>query len=131
MTSSNTLPVRSARRNVLLTVACVFGLMLLPVAALNAADKALPLTGTFEKVGDNTSAPFVLTVKNTSKESIKVSGKVLLAVVHHAMDKARTLPEQTIEAGGTWSIKGLVADDRVILTAPGYAEIEFRVPFKL
>lgn len=107
--------------------------MLAPIATLQAADKAavLPLTGTFEKVTGTEGAPFVLKLKNDSKSTLKVSGKVLLAVVHHAMDKARVLPEQTIEAGAVWTIKDLSGDDKVILTAAGFAPLEFKVPFKL
>lgn len=137
---NNSNPLRFALRSrALLALACVFSLTLASVPALNAetttlqplADKALPLAGTFEKVAGTEGAPFALKLKNDSKETVKVSARVLLAVVHHAMDKARNLPEQAIEAGAVWTIKDLSADDRIILSAPGYAALEFRVPFKL
>jgi len=132
MINAHSLPVRSAtRRNALLALACAFVLSLVSVPALQAADKALPLTPTFEKAAGAEGAPFVLKVKNTSKESVKVSCKVLLAVVHHAMDKARVLPEQTVNAGAVLTIKDLSADDKVILSAAGYAPLEIKVPFKL
>jgi hypothetical protein len=122
----------------LLALACAFGLMVATVTATAdsvavqpLADQALPLSSTFEKVESTEGTPFVLNLKNDSQATLKVSGKVLLSVVHHAMDKARVLPEQTIEAGQVWSIKGLAADDRVILTAAGYAPLEVKVPFKL
>ncbi len=122
-----------ARRSLLLALACAFSLMLAPLANLQAADKAavLPLTTTFEKATGTEGAPFVLKAKNTSKESLKVSGKVLLAVVHHAMDKARVLPEQTVEAGQVLTVKDLSAEDKVILTAPGFAPLEISVPYKI
>ena len=133
--------LRSASRSrVLLALACAFGLTLASVPAVAAtdtitaqplADKALPLTPTFDKSGTNADAPFVLTLKNDSKDALKVSGKVLLSVVHHAMDKARAVPGQTVAAGGTMVIKDLSADDKVILTAAGYAALEVKVPFKL
>ncbi len=143
MINANPLATRSATRHcALFALACAFALTLASVPALQAvelavlqplADKvpALPLTGTFEKMTGGSAAPFVLKLKNDSKETLKVSGKVLLAVVHHAMDKARALPEQTIEAGHVWTIKDLSADDKVILTAPGFAPLELSVPFKL
>ena len=120
-------PLRSLT---LLALACAFTLVSVP--ALSAADApALPLKATFEKTASAEGAPFVLHLKNDSKGSLKVSGKVLLAVVHHAMDKARALPEQTIAAGGVLTIKDLSADDKVLLTADGFAPLEVRVPFKL
>jgi hypothetical protein len=125
MTHSN------SRRSALLALACAFVLSLVSVPALQAADKALPLTPTFEKITGAEGAPFVLHLKNDSKESLKVSGKVLLAVVHHAMDKARVLPEQALDAGAVLTVKDLSADDRVILTAAGHAPLEVKVPFKL
>lgn len=125
MTNSN------SRRSALLALACAFALALVSAPALQASDKALPLTPTFEKVTGVEGAPFVLHLKNNSKDSLKVSGKVLLAVVHHAMDKARVLPEHSVEAGAIMTIKELSADDKVILTAAGYAPLEVKVPFKL
>ncbi len=100
--------------------------------ALSAADKApaLPLKPTIEKVASTEGTPFVLHLKNESKESLKVSGKVLLAVVHHAMDKARPVAEQTVAAGASLTIKDLSADDRVILTAAGHEPLEVRIPLK-
>jgi len=92
---------------------------------------ALPLSHSFEKVESAHGTPFVLKVKNDSKTSLKLSGHVLLSVVNHAMDKARPLPEHTLEAGATWTIPELTADDRVVLKADGYAPLEIRVPFKL
>lgn len=107
--------------------------MLAPFTNLQAADKAatLPLTATFEKVTGSEGAPFVLKLKNNSKETLKVSGKVLLAVVHHAMDKARVLPEQAVEAGHVMTIKDLSAEDKIVLTAPGFAPLELSVPYKI
>jgi len=128
----------NAYKSALLALGCALGSALLALPAVNAAenatlqpraDKALPLTATFEKAtGKETGPQYVLKVKNTSKESVKVSGKVLLAVVHHAMDKARVLPEQTVNAGAVLTIKDLSADDKVILSAAGYAPLELTVP---
>lgn len=104
-----------------------------PASPQPLADKApaLPLTPTFEKVESAEGTPFVLKVKNDSKESLTLSGKVLLSVVHHAMDKARNLPEEPLPAGQVRTIQNLSPDDKVILTAPGFAPIEIKVPFKL
>ena len=121
----------NSRRSALLALACAFGLALVSVPALQAADKALPLTATFEKVASTEGTPFVLHLKNDSKATLKVSAKILLSVVHHAMDKARVLPEHTLEAGQSWTIADLSADDKVIVSAAGFAPLEIKVPFKL
>lgn len=121
----------NSRRSALLALACAFVLSLVSVPALQAADKALPLSPTFEKVASTEGTPFVLHLKNDSKDTLKLSGKVLLSVVNHAMDKARVLPEHSLAAGEVWTIAALSADDRVLVSAAGYAPLEFRVPFKL
>ena len=95
------------------------------------AAAALPLSHSFEKSPDGGATPFVLKVKNDSKVTLQLSGHVLLSVVNHAMDKARKLPDHSLAAGQTWTISELTADDKVILSAPGYAPLEIRVPFKL
>jgi len=130
------------RSRPLLALACAVSLTLASAPTLTAADAvtlqpladkapALPLTGTFEKGSNAEGAPFILKLKNNSKATLKVSAKILLAVVHHAMDKARDLPEHAIEPGAVWIITDIAADDRVILSAPGYESVEFRAPFKL
>jgi len=126
---------------VLLALACALGLSLVSAPVLSAADApkkpqaekaaVLPLTATFGKATGTEGAPFVLKLKNDSKATLKVSGKVLLAVVHHAMDKARVIPEQAVEAGHVMTVKDLSAEDKVVLTAEGYAPLELKVPFKL
>jgi len=132
MNNSHTLPVcSSTRRHALLALACAFALSLVSVPALQAADKALPLTPTFEKVASTEGTPFVLHLKNDSKDTLKLNGKVLMAVVNHAMDKARALPAETLDAGKVWTVTQLAADDKVIITAAGFAPLEVKVPFKL
>ncbi|HEY8993207.1 MAG TPA: hypothetical protein VIM71_00865 [Lacunisphaera sp.] len=128
----------SNRSRMLLALACALGLTLMSVPAAiaaeapakqPAADKApaLPVSATFEKVASTEGTPFVLKLKNDSHDTLKISGKVLLSVVHHAMDKARVLPEHTLEAGKVWSIPGLSAEDKVILNATGFAPLELVV----
>ena len=133
MINSPTLPVRSStRRHALLALACAFVLSLVSVPALQAADlKPLPLTATFEKVASTEGTPFVLHLKNDSKDTLKLSGKVLLSVVNHAVDKARVLPEKSVEAGKVMTVTGLTGDDKVLVSAAGYAPLEVKVPFKL
>lgn len=116
-------------------------LALISMPALRAADAAatpppadqgpkLPLTATFEKVTGAENGPFVLKLKNTGTESVKVNTKILLSVVFHAENKAKKLPEHVIAAGQVWTIPDLVAADKVILTADGFAPLELVVPFK-
>lgn len=132
MIHSSVLPVSpSTRRPALLALACAFVLALVAAPATQAAEKALPLSPTFAKVESSEGTPFVLKLKNDSKTSLKLNGKVLLAVVNHAMDKARALPEQTLGAGEVWTITGLAGDDKVVVTAAGHAPLELKVPFKL
>ena len=124
----------------LLALACLAGLPFVAVS-VSAADAspaqpradtpALPLSHSFEKVESAHGTPFVLKIKNDSKGTLQLSGHVLLSVVNHAMDKARKLPDQSLEAGKTWTITELTADDKVVLNAAGYAPLEIRVPFKL
>ena len=111
-------------------MALALGLALLAAPALRAADAApaLPVTTSFEKVAGTEGAPYVLTVKNTSQDTLTVTAKVLLSVTFHAENKARNLPAQGIEAGKEWKISDLSADDKVILSAPGFATLEVTVP---
>ena len=141
--SMNTIPTLASRTPSLLrrmlACACVAGLPFLSISALadssapqpRADVPALPLSHSFEKVESAHGTPFVLKVKNDSKVTLKLSGHVLLSVVNHAMDKARKLPDISLEAGKTWTITDLTADDKVTLKADGYAPLEIRVPFKL
>ena len=134
-----TLPVRfAARSRTLLVLVSAFSLTLLSVPAVSApatpalqplADKepSLPLTATFEKTESSEGTPFVLKLKNDSKATLKVGGKVLLSVVHQAMDKARILPEQTLAAGQDWTIKDHSPHDKVLLAAPRFDPIEIKV----
>jgi hypothetical protein len=139
----NTTPTPASRPSLfrgILACACVVAFPLLSVSAAAADDSppqsradapALPVSHSFEKVESANGTPFVLKVKNDSKVTLKLSGRVLLSVVNHAMDKARKLPEHSLEAGKTWEITELTADDKVVLSATGYAPLEIRVPFKL
>ena len=118
MTSKSSL-LKAAR----LSIACAFAALIVP--AVSAADEtrstaeqsnkaaALPVTAKFEK--------------GASKETLKVSAKQLLAVAYHAENKAKDLGEQTIPAGKEHTFSGLAADDRVVLTAQGYAPMTLTV----
>lgn len=98
-------------------------------AAAEKSEKAhkLPLSHKVEKSADANSGPYTLTLKNKSKESLKVSAKILLAVAFHAESKAKTLPEHTLAAGESWTIPELAKDDKVILSAAGFAPLEVTV----
>jgi hypothetical protein len=97
------------------------------LAALDDKAPSLPLTSSFDKSsGDD--GPYILSLKNTSDSSLKVSAKVLLSVYFHADSKARNVPEHVIDPGQVWTIPGLAANDKVVLTAPGFAPLELTVP---
>jgi hypothetical protein len=91
-------------------------------------DKApsLPLTATFAKA-DADTGPYVLNLKNTSDGALKVTAKILLSVYFHADSKSRNLPDHAIDPGQVWTIPGLAANDRVTISAAGYAPLELTV----
>lgn len=123
----------------LFALGCAFSLAFVSTPTAKAADSttlqrlaadtepALPLTATFEKVADSERGPFVLKLTNDSKETIKASAKILLAVAFHADNKARNIPEHAIEPGQVWAIDDLVANDKVVITAAGFAPLELVV----
>ena len=89
---------------------------------------ALPLTTTFEKVVGAEKGPYVLKLKNDSKDALKVEAKILLSVAFHMGSKHWDLPEYTIAAGQTWAIPDLSAGDKITVTAQGFAPLELVVP---
>jgi hypothetical protein len=126
-------------RSAVIALGCIFGLptILVPAtganesgAALRPMDDslpALPLTGTFEKEdGDN--GPYGLTLKNTSGNSIKASGIVLLNVGSNAYSKTKEVPEHVVARAETWTIYGLSTGDRVTIEADGFAPLTLTVP---
>lgn len=137
MNTTNTVSTRSVlAKTALLSFALTLALVQVP--ALHAADTpalqpladmapALPVTTSVSKVTGAEAGPFVLKITNTSSSALKVTAKVLLAVAFHADNKAKHLPEQTIEAGASWSVADLALDDKVVLTAAGFAPLEVSV----
>ncbi|HVU16912.1 MAG TPA: hypothetical protein VHD32_08300 [Candidatus Didemnitutus sp.] len=92
-----------------------------------AAGKA-PLTAKFDKKATTDSAPYSLTLTNTSADTLKVSIKVLLSVAFHADNKARNIAEQPIAAGKSVSISDLAAGDKITVTVAGYDALQLVVP---
>ena len=128
-----------ARRTVAVALSCVLAFAPVMIATLRAADApalqpmadkapTLPVTATFEKGANTETGPYVLKLANTSKDALTVSVKVLLSVAFHADSKARIVPEHTIAAGETWSVSGLAAADKVVVSAKGFAPLELTVP---
>ena len=135
--SMNKTNIGSVRKSALLTLGFALSLVLLPLASLNAApteamkpmtDKAapLPLSHVISKVAGE-KGPHELKLTNTSKAALKVNVKILLSVYSHASDKAKVLPEQTIEAGKSTTVSQLAALDKVVVTAEGFAPLELEV----
>jgi hypothetical protein len=138
MTPTHPRSLKLVARTALIAFGCSLALTLLPVSSAKASDMpafkalddkvpALPLTASFAKT-EGEDGPYVLSLKNTSADSIKVSGKVLLSVFFHADSKSRTIPEHAVDAGQVWTVTGLAANDKVVLTAPGFAPLELTVP---
>jgi len=129
----------SSRTKAIFAIGCAVSLAAFGVPALSAADSAttlqpladtapaLPLTHSFTKVEGGDKGPYVLQLKNESKSDITVTGKILLAVAFHAESKSRAIAPHKIEAGQSWSIADLAFDDKVTLTADGFAPLQLTV----
>jgi hypothetical protein len=127
------------RGTALIALACAFGLAVVQVPAMKAADTtalrpmddkapSLPLSYTFEKVTDGDNGPYLLKLTNTSNDTIKASAQVLLSVASHANTKVRDIPEHAIDPGQVWTIDQLAATDKVTITAKDFAPLELTVP---
>ena len=119
----------------LLVVGCALTFVVAQVPSLRAesaaaAAKALPVKATFHKDKNAEAGPYVLTIKNTSDQALKISGQVLLAVAFHATDKARSIAEETIAPGKSIKVKDLASDDKVTIKADGYEPLQLTVPGK-
>ena len=76
--------------------------------------------------GDN--GPYVLSLKNTSGDSIRASGTVQLSVASHGDKKTRDIPEHVVGRAEVWAINGLAAGDKVTIVAQGYSPLEISIP---
>lgn len=102
----------------------------LHAAPAAAATNKAPLKHTFRKDKKAEAGPYVLTLKNTSEQPLKISGQVLLAVAFHATDKARAIAEETIAPGKSLKISDLASADKVTIKVEGYDTLELVVPTK-
>ncbi len=97
---------------------------------LRAADvaAALPVTSSFEKVSVDGTSSYVLKLKNTSGSPLKLSVTIVPSVTFHGTSKSSTLPDRVVEAGDTWAIEDLHAQDKVSVAASGFAALDLVVP---
>jgi hypothetical protein len=104
---------------------------LAPTSASAADDMApaLPVTASFGKgtPGEN-GGPYALTLTNTSDKALTVNATIIWSVASHNRARTIELPAHEIAAGGTWVVNDLAAEDRIILTAEGYAKLELKTP---
>ena len=137
--SNTSSAILAMRRIALAAMGCALSLALVHVPATKAADGAasqpvadkapsLPLAPSFEKVTGSEGGPYVLKLQNVSKDTVRASAKILLSVVFHSESKARLIPEHAIDPGQVWTITDLSAEDKVIITATGFAPLELAVP---
>jgi len=114
-------------RLALLALGCVVATISLTAAEAKAP--ALPLTATFEKSapGEN-GGPYCVVLTNTSAHAVKVTAMVHYSVVSHPSAKSKTLPAQEIAPGKTLKIDDLAAEDKVMLSAEGFAQLVLKVP---
>lgn len=131
---NTTLPVsRRATfgRSFVLVVAFALGfaLNIASAAPQQVADTkaSAPVTVAFEKAaGDD--GPYLMTVKNTSSDALTVQISVHQSVKSHNRPMDVNHPEETIAAGGSTTVKGLAALDKVKISAKGYSAMELVVP---
>lgn len=139
MITNTSSPRSAACRTALIALGCAFSLVLVSMPALKAADTAavppmagkapsLPLTTTFEKGTAREMGPYVLKLKNDSKDALKVNVKILLSVAFHMGSKHWDLPEHVIDPGQVWTVPDLSAGDKISITAQGFAPLELVVP---
>jgi len=99
----------------------------LPATAADAA-AALPVTSNFTKVTVDGASSYVLKLTNTSSAPLKLSVTVVPSVNFHGSLKTTTLPDRVVEAGDTWAIEDLHAQDKVSVAADGFAKLDLVVP---
>lgn len=129
---------RAPCRAFVLSLTCLAALSFALPISLRAADapaapsakkaETVPVKAKFEKAKDGESGPYHAVLKNDSKTSLTLHGKVLLSVYYHADTKARSLPDKVLKAGEEWTIPELAKNDKIVLTAEGYAPLELTVP---
>ncbi len=138
-THHTTLPLSFARGLVLFAVA---GALMLPVVATTARATdtatlerlanqaaALPMKAKFVKSKSATAeAPYVLHLKNTSKQPLTVSATVNTSVPVHNRPKTREVPAQVVEPGKMIMIENLAAQDTVTVTAEGFEPLKLTAP---
>jgi hypothetical protein len=128
-----------ARKASLAALACILALAVSGPESLAGTDSsslerrddmapALPLAVTFDKVTDAEAGPYVAKLKNTSSDSLTVSGTYYPSVGIHSDLKEKKLAETTIAPGGTWSIPGLAATDKLKIVGKGFADLDITVP---
>lgn len=100
-----------------------------PMAAADEKAPDLPLSASFGKgePGEN-GGPYALTLTNTSDKALTVNATIIWSVASHNRARTIELPAHEVAAGGTWVIDDLAAEDRIILTAEGYAKLELKTP---
>jgi hypothetical protein len=98
------------------------------LAAQPRADKpaALPVATTFTKT-EGDKGPYVLTVTNTSAAALKGSIVVVESVKFHAKAGQRKL-DFNLAAGKSTTVETLAAQDKVTVSAEGFAPLELTVP---
>jgi hypothetical protein len=135
---NNLSPLVRARGLALIIAAGALALAVIPAQiradneTATLAEKAvLPLKVSFanDTSGKN-EAPMIVHLKNESSQALVVKGHIDLSVVVHNRPKSREVPQQTIEAGATLTIDDLAADDKITLSAEGFAPLVVVVPYK-
>jgi hypothetical protein len=126
-------------RTALIALGCAFSLAIVQISTAKAGGAAmlrplddqaqsLPVTTSFDKGTDPDLGPYILNIKNTSKDGLKVSVKIHLSVAFHANNKDRNIADHTIDSGQTWTVTDLASGDKITVAAEGFAPLELTVP---
>lgn len=139
MNYSNVSVLRSVlNRAAPVALALSLALAFFPIPAAKAAEAAamrplddqlqpVPLTPSVDKA-DGENGPYVLSLKNSSGDSIRASGTVQLSVASHGDKKTRDIPEHVVGRAEVWAISGLAAGDKVTIMAQGFAPLVVAIP---
>jgi hypothetical protein len=126
--------------NAAASVAAAFtlGLFLLPAPCARASGAAdliplddhlqpVPMTSSVDK-GDGENGPYVLSLKNTSGDSLRATATVQLSVASNGDKKTRDIGENVVGRAEVWTIPGLAAGDKVTIFVQGYSPLEISIP---
>lgn len=100
-----------------------------PLQSLADKKAPLPITASFTKgtPGEN-GGPYAVKLTNTSNAALTVNVTIIWSVASHNRARTIKLPPHEIAAGESWSIDDLAVEDRLLLTADGFEDLDLTTP---